>query len=111
MKYFIAWADRFIDYRHRGSRRQNEQQQHQSLTRLPVRLPARLRPRTICDLLSAADESQLMFTPFHADGIYALGEKVGWTVTLAPNAVPPRAVSVTPSGAMTWMWSRPAASI
>jgi cephalosporin-C deacetylase-like acetyl esterase len=39
---------------------------------------------------SAANESQLTFKPFHADGIYALGEKVGWTVTLAPGAVPPK---------------------
>jgi cephalosporin-C deacetylase len=39
---------------------------------------------------SAADEPQLTFTPFHANGIYALGEKVGWTVTPAPGTVPPR---------------------
>jgi cephalosporin-C deacetylase-like acetyl esterase len=39
---------------------------------------------------SAAEESPLTFTPFHADGIYALGEKVGWTVTLAPGAVSPK---------------------
>jgi cephalosporin-C deacetylase len=39
---------------------------------------------------AAADQSPLVFTPFHADGIYALGEKVGWTVTLAPNAVAPK---------------------
>jgi cephalosporin-C deacetylase-like acetyl esterase len=39
---------------------------------------------------SAADAPKLIFTPFHADGIYVLGETVGWTVTLAPDAVPPR---------------------
>ncbi|HEX5460286.1 MAG TPA: acetylxylan esterase [Steroidobacteraceae bacterium] len=39
---------------------------------------------------SAADQAKLSFTPFHADGIYALGEKVGWTVTLAPGTAPPR---------------------
>jgi cephalosporin-C deacetylase len=38
----------------------------------------------------AAEEPQLVFTPFHADGIYSLGEPVGWTVTLAPGAVPPQ---------------------
>lgn len=38
----------------------------------------------------AADEPQLIFTPFHADGIYGLGDKVGWTVTVAPNVVPPK---------------------
>ena len=39
---------------------------------------------------SAADAPNLIFTPYHADGIYALGEKVGWTVTLAPDAAPPK---------------------
>jgi cephalosporin-C deacetylase len=39
---------------------------------------------------AAATDPQLVFTPFHANGIYALGEKVGWTVTLAPNVVPPK---------------------
>lgn len=38
---------------------------------------------------SAAERPQLTFTPFHADGIYALGEEVGWTVTPAPGTVPP----------------------
>jgi cephalosporin-C deacetylase-like acetyl esterase len=38
----------------------------------------------------AADAPQLVFTPFHADGIYALGEKVGWTVTPAPGTVAPK---------------------
>lgn len=38
----------------------------------------------------AADAPQLIFTPFHADGIYALGEKVGWTVTLARDTVAPK---------------------
>ncbi|MGH8297686.1 MAG: acetylxylan esterase [Steroidobacteraceae bacterium] len=38
----------------------------------------------------AADEPQLVFTPFHADGIYALGERVGWTVTPAPGTVAPK---------------------
>ncbi len=39
---------------------------------------------------AAAGNPQLVFTPFHANGIYARGEKVGWTVTLAPNVVPPK---------------------
>lgn len=38
----------------------------------------------------AADAPQLIFTPFHADGIYALGEKVGWTVTLAAGTAVPK---------------------
>ena len=39
---------------------------------------------------AAADAPQLSFTPFHADGIYALGDKVGWTVTPAPDTVTPK---------------------
>ena len=30
---------------------------------------------------------QLVFTPYHANGIYDVGETVGWTVT--PGATPP----------------------
>jgi cephalosporin-C deacetylase-like acetyl esterase len=36
---------------------------------------------------------QLTFTPYHANGIYAIGETVGWTVTPGP---------VTPSYAYQW---------
>ncbi|MGH8180964.1 MAG: acetylxylan esterase [Steroidobacteraceae bacterium] len=43
-----------------------------------------------CGSASAADQAQLRFTPFHADGIYALGEKIGWTVTLAAGTSPPK---------------------
>jgi len=32
--------------------------------------------------------AELSFKPFHASGIYALGEDVGWTVTAAPGAAP-----------------------
>jgi len=39
---------------------------------------------------AAADRPKLSFTPFHADGIYALGENVGWTVTVAPGTAPPK---------------------
>ena len=50
---------------------------------------------TVCVLppltaASAADAPQLVFKPFHVDGIYALGEKVGWTVTAAPGTAPPK---------------------
>jgi cephalosporin-C deacetylase len=38
----------------------------------------------------AAQTPQLVFTPFHADGIYSLGQPVGWTVTPAPGTVPPQ---------------------
>lgn len=39
---------------------------------------------------AAAAQPQLTFTPFHADGIYALGEQVGWTVTPASGSVAPK---------------------
>lgn len=39
---------------------------------------------------SAAGQPQLTFTPFHGDGIYALGEKIGWTVTVAQGTAPPK---------------------
>jgi cephalosporin-C deacetylase-like acetyl esterase len=41
---------------------------------------------------SAAEAQQLTFTPYHADGIYAVGERVGWTVDTAAGggAVPGR---------------------
>ena len=38
---------------------------------------------TLGSLLCAA---QLNFTPFHANGIYGLGEKAGWTVTRTDSA-------------------------
>jgi cephalosporin-C deacetylase len=38
----------------------------------------------------AAGEPQLVFTPFHSNGIYALGERVGWTVTAAPGTMAPK---------------------
>ena len=50
-------------------------------------IAALVRPFAIA---SAAGAPQLIFTPFHADGIYALGEKVGWTVTAAQGTMPPK---------------------
>ena len=38
-------------------------------------------------LAAGAAGQPLKLTPDHASGIYALGEKVGWTATLAPEAV------------------------
>jgi len=35
---------------------------------------------------TAAPAQQLSFTPFHANGIYDIGEKAGWTVTRAATA-------------------------
>ena len=36
-------------------------------------------------LRTAASAQQLTFTPYHADGIYDVGERVGWHVTVAPG--------------------------
>jgi len=33
-------------------------------------------------LVAAPAAAQPAFAPFHADGIYAVGERVGWTVTV-----------------------------
>ncbi len=37
----------------------------------------------------AAQAQPPIFTPFHANGIYELGEKAGWRVTLPPGAAAP----------------------
>lgn len=36
-----------------------------------------------------AHAQPLSFTPFHASGIYELGERAGWTVALTPNGAAP----------------------
>jgi len=36
-------------------------------------------------LRGAAGAQQLTFTPYHADGIYDVGERVGWHVAVAPG--------------------------
>ena len=44
-------------------------------------------------LLAAAAPAaaqQLTFTPFHPNGIYAVGERVGWSVAVAPGQSPAR---------------------
>src|SRR5690349_4218863 len=55
----------------------------------------RTRPRLCALLLLAAAVAsaqrapipqQLAFTPYHANGIYEVGETVGWTVTPGPEA-------------------------
>lgn len=58
------------------------------MTRLPLRIPLHWFP-TGCALVlaaSLANAQQLSFTPFHKNGIYELGERAGWNVTLAPGA-------------------------
>jgi cephalosporin-C deacetylase-like acetyl esterase len=49
-------------------------------------------PAVGCVLLLAAAPAHpqpLSFTPFHASGIYNLGERAGWTVTLPPGVAVP----------------------
>ncbi len=62
----------------------------------------RFRARILLALLAAAPiglsqpgliEQQLTFTPYHASGIYNIGETVGWTVTPGP---------ATPTYAYKW---------
>ena len=36
----------------------------------------------------SARAQQLTFTPFHSDGLYRTGERVGWTVAVAPDQQP-----------------------
>jgi cephalosporin-C deacetylase-like acetyl esterase len=56
---------------------------------------SRVRVLSICTVLLACTwafaqrapiPQQLTFTPYHANGIYKLGETVGWTVTPGPDA-------------------------
>lgn len=37
-------------------------------------------------LIGPAAAGDLIFTPYHADGHYGVGDTAGWTVTLAPGA-------------------------
>ena len=63
----------------------------------------RIRASFLIAVLSAAPlgfaqrgapiEKQLTFTPYHASGIYDIGETVGWTVTPGPT---------TPTYAYKW---------
>jgi cephalosporin-C deacetylase-like acetyl esterase len=46
----------------------------------------RLALALVCAFAAAAPAQQLSFTPFHANGIYDVGEKAGWTVTQAASA-------------------------
>src|ERR1044072_4359852 len=57
--------------------------------------PLRYRVQTVITallfVLCAAQlctAQQPTFTPYKASGIYAVGEKVGWTATLPPGAAP-----------------------
>ncbi|HXN47456.1 MAG TPA: acetylxylan esterase [Bryobacteraceae bacterium] len=46
----------------------------------------RLALALVCAFAAAAPAQQLSFTPFHANGIYDIGEKAGWTVTQSAPA-------------------------
>ena len=71
----------------------------------------RIRTRFLFLLLAAASfgfaqrdpiDQQLTFTPYHASGIYDVGETVGWTVTPGP---------VTPTYAYKWTIRRNNAAV
>jgi cephalosporin-C deacetylase len=66
---------------------------HSGLARRPSRAPLRLLLAAFLTPLAAwpaAQAQQLTFTPNHADGIYAVGERVGWTVdTVAGEGAAP----------------------
>ena len=48
-------------------------------------------------LRGAAGAQQLTFTPYHADGIYDVGERVGWHVAVAPGQTAGGGPTPTPS--------------
>ena len=45
---------------------------------------------SVLPFAASAAIPKVIFTPLHADGIYRLGGKVGWTVTVPPGAPDPR---------------------
>jgi cephalosporin-C deacetylase-like acetyl esterase len=61
------------------------------MERTPSSRPARRRALLLAALLApalgwpAARAQQLTFTPYHANGIYDVGQRVGWTVGIAPG--------------------------
>jgi len=58
------------------------------MTGLRALSPGSLAASTTCLFLGAAlaAAQSLTFTPFHSNGIYDIGEKVGWTVTRTANS-------------------------
>ncbi|MGC8517029.1 MAG: acetylxylan esterase [Steroidobacteraceae bacterium] len=58
---------------------------HRITRALGLTLPASLLP-----LAALAALPQVHFTPLHADGIYRLGQTVGWTVSVPADAPDPR---------------------
>jgi cephalosporin-C deacetylase len=60
------------------------------MKRLCVRIPIPLLVVSLALTFSVVSgyAQQPVFTPFHANGIYKLGEKAGWKVTLPPGPAP-----------------------
>ena len=56
------------------------------MTRIRVRFLIALLTTPFCFAQRVSIPQQLTFTPYHASGIYDVGETVGWTVTPGPVA-------------------------
>src|SRR5947209_19804710 len=74
------------------------------MTRIPIRLAFVILAAAPVVLAQrgAPIEQQLTFAPYHANGIYELGETVGWTVTPGP---------VTPKYSYKWTIRRNHATV
>ena len=64
-----------------------------TMNRIRPCFPHTLFAAALCIAQRTPIDEQLTFTPYHASGIYDIGEKVGWTVTPGP---------VTPTYAYKW---------
>jgi len=58
------------------------------LVRRPLAVRALAAVAVALCVARIAGAQQLVFTPYHADGIYDTGERVGWTVAAAPGQAP-----------------------
>ena len=77
-------------YRERGDRDDVAEslQQRAKILREQRDLDGALELLALVRFALRAEVGQLNFTPIQSSGIYALGERAGWTVTPAPGAAP-----------------------
>jgi (4-O-methyl)-D-glucuronate---lignin esterase len=83
VKYFIEWVDRFIQH---GSTPGEEGAGATSENSAPSSHASSSHGVSSTADAAVAGPSELTFTAFRADGVYAPGKRVGWTVTRAPGA-------------------------